>query len=344
MSRVQEAVVSLIFLVFASSLASAQRAVFVGENDGEVSITDRDYTSGFRGSIVFDDFSHEVLASQAFDLLKPALVTAGSPEGPKREQLEWIYLGQSIFTPDHTTLPVRLPGDRPYGGWLYTGFSAAQETAKQQLDSFELLAGVVGPDALGYEAQAQFHRLIGILPPVINGYEIKNEPGLLLAWDRRWKFGLDLSDSYGVDLIPAAGFTAGNVFTYASAGMIARFGRSLSTTWGPTLVRPGPSGASFISPNQDAPFWGFDFYAGFEGRAVARNIFLNGNTFEASPSVIMKPLVLDVLAGAEIFSQSGYSLAFTVVHRSPEYTTQPKSATLFGVPVTFGSISGSFRF
>jgi lipid A 3-O-deacylase len=45
---------SFVFLVLASSLANAQRAVFIGENDA-VADTDRDYTGGFRFSIVYDD-------------------------------------------------------------------------------------------------------------------------------------------------------------------------------------------------------------------------------------------------------------------------------------------------
>jgi lipid A 3-O-deacylase len=329
---------SLVFLALASSLASAQRAVFIGENDA-VASTDRDYTGGFRFSIVYDDFSRDLLAGRVFDYVKPAFVNAAASDGAAvRQQLEWVYLGQSIFTPDHQSSQVpRTSADRPFGGWLYTGVTLAQETARRQLDSFEVLAGVVGPASLAVQAQSQFHRLIGDSPPFVNGFEIHNEPGLVVAWDRRWKFGTEFGDSYGVDFIPTVGVAAGNVFTYATAGAVARFGRGLSTTWGPTFVRPGPSGANFISPDPTAPWWGFDFFAGVEGRAMARNIFLDGNTFQTSPGVTKEPLVLDVFGGAEIFTQSGYRLSFTLLQRSREYTTQAKAAT-------FGSITGAFSF
>jgi lipid A 3-O-deacylase len=329
---------SFAFLVLASSLASAQRAVFIGENDA-VGRTDRDYTGGIRFSIVFDDFSRDLLAGRVFDYVKPGFVNAAAADGAAvRQQLEWVYLGLSIFTPDHVTEQVvRTSSDRPFGGWLYTGVTLAQETARRQLDSFEVLAGVVGPASLAGETQTEFHRLINNGPPVINGFEIHNEPGLVVAWDRRWKFGVEFGDSYGVDIIPTVGVALGNVFTYGTAGAVARFGRGLSTTWGPTLVRPGPSGASFISRDPTAPWWGFDFFAGVEGRAVARNIFLDGNTFQTSPSVTKEPLVLDVFGGAEIFTQSGYRLSFTLLQRSREYATQVK-------PATFGSITGAFTF
>lgn len=323
---------------FAADPATAQRSVFVGENDA-IGKTDRDYTNGFRQSFVYDQFSRDLLVAQVFDTVKPLLITAGGT-GPARQQLEWIALAQSIFTPDKTTLPTRAPGDRPFGGWLYTGFNITQETGRRQLDSFEFLAGAVGgPASLAYDVQASFHRLLGQSPPVINGYEIHNEPGFLVAWDRRWKFGvMDFSDGYGIDIIPAVGFTGGNVFTYGSAGAIARFGRSLSTTWGPTMVRPSVSGASFVSPDPNAPFWGFDVFAGFEGRAVARNIFLDGNTYGSSPSVTRTPFVYDLIVGAEVFTQTGYGLSVSVVRRSREYTTQPGSGS------TFGSFAASARF
>jgi hypothetical protein len=320
-----------------SSAAHAQRALFIGENDA-VADMDRDYTNGFRQSFIFDNLPADHFAGSVFDFMKPALITAGAPAGPVRQQLEWIAVGQSIFTPNKVGLPTRSPGDRPFSGWLYTGFNAAQETGKTQLDSLEVLLGAVGGSAsLADQVQGAFHSILGQSRPTPNGYELHNEPGLLVAWDRRWKIGTTFADGYGADIIPSVGFTGGNVLTYGSVGAIARFGRSLSTTWGPTVVRPGPTGASFVSPDHDGPWWGWDVFGGFQGRAVARNIFLDGNTFEDSVHVTRKPLVLDLIAGAEIFTQTGYGLSFTVIRRSREYTTQDKADT-------FGSVAGSVRF
>lgn len=315
--------------------AVAQRAVLVLENDA-VARTDRDYTNGFRGSIVFDDFARDRLAAQTFGFLQPGLLTFGAPAAPVRQQLEWVF-GQSIFTPSRPDSLVRAPGDRPFGGWLYSGISIAQQTGGVQLDSFEILAGAVGGSAsLAREVQDGFHRLLGQRPDA-PGYDLKNEPGFLVAWDRRWKIGADYGNGYGIDVIPSVGLTAGNVFTYASAGAMVRIGRSLQTSWGPTRVRPGASGASFIGQDSAAPFWGFDVFGGVEARGVARNVFLDGNTFENSISVQRKSFVYDLIAGAEIFTQSGFRLAGSVTQRSREYVTQPKAAI-------FGSIEASFRY
>ena len=200
-----------------------------------------------------------------------------------------------------------------------------------------MLAGAVGGSAsLARDVQNGFHRLLG-QGLEASGYDLKNEPGFLVAWDRRWKLGTEFGNGFGADFIPSVGLTAGNVFSYASVGGLVRVGRSLQTTWGPTRVRPSPSGASFFAQDSSAPFWGFDVFGGVEARGMARNVFLDGNTFEDSISVHRIAFVTDLIGGAEIFTQSGFRLAASVTRRSREYTTQLK-------PSTFGSVEASFRF
>ncbi|MBI5132873.1 MAG: lipid A deacylase LpxR family protein [Rhodopseudomonas palustris] len=332
-------VVTLAVAMLLSHQAVAQRAVLIGEND-VVSRTDRDYTSGFRLSFVFDDFARDLLAAQLFGFFHPALLTFGAPAGPVRRQVEWIALAQSIYTPDRDTRGNYTPGvDRPFGGWLYTGFNAAQESGRRQLDSFELQVGVVGGRAsLGEAVQSGFHSWLGQNGPAVNGYQLRDEPGLLVAWDRRWKFGTDFGGGFGADVIPSLGVTAGNVFTYGEAGALVRFGRALSTTWGPTLIRPGISGANFVSPDPAAPFWGFSLFGGVQARGVARNIFLDGSTFASSPKVTRAAFVYDLVGGAEVFNQAGFLASLTWIRRSREYTTQARSSS------DYGSLTLAYRF
>jgi hypothetical protein len=280
------------------------------------------------------------MTARAFELVGWLVFTAGAPDGPVRPQFEWIVAGQSIFTPFNKQRAIPDPTDRPYAGWLYTGAALARETAGRQLDSFEFLAGVVGPAAFGEQVQLGFHATRHVVHP-IDGWaaQLKNEPAVLAAWDRRWKFNYDFADGWGFDIVPSLSVTAGNVYTFASAGSLVRFGRSLSATWGPTRVRPAPSGASFFSPNQHGPWLGFALVAGVEGRAMARNIFLDGNTFiNGGPSVNKNIVVGDLIVGAEIFAQSGARLNFSLTQRSQEFKNQPSGGDLFG------SIEGSFRF
>jgi lipid A 3-O-deacylase len=337
----------VVLVVLSTAGANAQRVVLVGENDviaksydptkGFSAVHDYDYTNGFFAAIVFDNFKTTPTAGAVYDALQGGVITLGAPDGARKQQVEWMF-GQNIYTPQHTESLVRQPGDRPFGGWLYTGASLSQETGRRQLDSFEIQVGAVGGSAsLANQVQTAFHTIIGSSAPQPGNYQLANEPGIVLAWDRRWKFGYEFGDGYGVDFIPSAGVSLGNVFTYAEVGAMARIGRSLGTTWGPTRIRPSPSGASFVSTDPSDPAWGYAFYAGVAERAVARNIFLDGSTFADSPSVTKKPLVTDLILGAEVFTQSGYKLGFSVTQRSREYTTQPKGDL-------FGSLEASARF
>ena len=163
-------------------------------------------------------------------------------------------------------------------------------------------------------------------------------PGVLLAWDRRWKIGTDLGGGFGADIIPSIGLTAGNVFTYASAGALFRIGRSLSSTWGPTRIRPAPSGASFFDSDPSGPSWGFAVFGGDGGtRGCAQHLPRWQYVGQSSPSVTKKVFVGDVIEGIEFFTQAGSRVAFSVTERSKEYTTQPYNDI-------FGSVEASFKF
>jgi hypothetical protein len=304
------------------------RFVFVEENDALASSRDYGYTQGLRASLAFDaDTPVNTGAHSLFDRFGNFLFPAA---GAARRQVEWVMIGQSIFTPANKNLAPSDPFDRPYAAWLYTGVAFAQETAKTQLDSFEILAGIVGPSALGRQVQNSFHAMQrGSMQARGWNDQLRDEPGLLLAWDKRWKFATVFDNDFGIDFIPSAGVTLGNVFTYASAGGMIRFGRSLSSTWGPTRVRPSYSGASFFTPTDTGDF-GFAFFAGVEGRAIARNIFLDGNTFVDSRSVDSHTFVADFTAGAELFSNAGTRLAVSVTKRTEEFRDQPGNGDLFG--------------
>ena len=57
-------------------------------------------------------------------------------------------------------------------------------------------------------------------------------------------------------------------------------------------------------------------------RAVARNIFLDGNTFEDSHSVDRKPVVADVYAGMALLIDR-WKLSYAQVFRTREFDGQP---------------------
>jgi lipid A 3-O-deacylase len=253
------------------------------------------------------------------------------------DRLEWIIFGQSIFTPqDHSPQDPSL-NDRPYAGWLYTGLDFIQDSDAQQLTSLEFLAGVVGPGALARQIQNGVHNLFGFHTVRGWDFQLGNEFGFTASWERKWRFNHELGQGYSWEIIPDAGVTAGNVFTYAEAGFLVRIGRGLKADWGPELIRPGYSGSSYFSGERAGVKFGWDFFVGTQARAVARNIFLDGNTFQNSRSVVKEPVVADLIVGAELFSISGFRFGFSLVTRTPEFRKQT------GVD-NFGSFDGVCAF
>ena len=83
-----------------------------------------------------------------------------------------------------------------------------------------------------------------------------------------------------MDVTPRAGVALGNVFTYAGAGAALRIGQQPRPRLRPAVHPAQPARRCALVKRRDE--WGWYLFAGVEGRAVARNIFLDGNTFSDS--------------------------------------------------------------
>lgn len=96
---------------------------------------------------------------------------------------------------------------------------------------------------------------------------------------------------------------------------------------------PSLPGTDFFEPTGDLSVYAF---GGFDGRAIARNIFLDGNTFEDSRHVDKIPWVGDMQLGLAM-AMDRWRLTFTHVFRTREFTTQQHADQ-------FGAINLSIRF
>ena len=185
------------------------------------------------------------------------------------------------------------------------------------------------------------HELIGSQSP--NGWDnqIKNELGLAVVYERKWRllYSGTVGKS-GLDIIPHLGGALGNVYTYANAGMEARIGWNIPRDFGTSLIRPaGESNAPLnakdprLSRDQDFSLYVF---AMADGRGVLRNIFLDGNTFTDSHSVDKKYFVADVGVGVGLIIHS-FKLCYTHVLRTKEFKGQKGDQV-------FGSITLAFTY
>lgn len=320
----------------AAAADDSSRITVLEENDSVIfGDSDKFYTQGIAFTYLGPDVEVDSAWIGPFDLLATLGPFDAGGAGQVSRRYE-ILLGQSVFTPQDTARDDPDPSDRPYVGWLYGGVGLIQDTDRRRLDHLELLAGVVGSDAFGEEAQNDWHQFIGVDKSRGWDEQLHNEPGIMLTYERKWRFLQPIGGGFAVDAIPELGITVGNVMDYVQAGGMLRFGKNLEADYGPQRIRPALSGTPYFNSDYlDGPF-GFYFFVGTQGRAVARNLLLDGNTFEDSRSVNSEALVGDLSGGLALFWGSAVRLDTAVTYRTKEFEAQDEATTLWGINLTVG--------
>ena len=309
---------------------SGGRITFIEENDALTPWPqDRHYTQGFSGSYLSAPL-------QPSDWAFPAFSWFPFDNGAERVRRYELMVGQSLFTPKNLSLVVPDPADRPYAGWLYVGGSLLQETDRRSLESLQLLVGVVGPSALGRQTQAAFHSLLGQHEPQGWGSQLRDEPGLVLSYERKWRLEHALAGTLAVDAVPEIGASVGNVLTYGQVGLLLRIGQGLEADYGPARIRPAQSGSSWFDASRLQDPFGWYLFAGAQVRAVARNIFLDGNTFVDGPSVDKRVFVADLSGGLSLFWSDWVKLDLVMTLRTQEFVGQDGPDRFGGIALSFG--------
>ncbi len=286
--------------------------------------SDSDYTNGIR----FAWLSSEDHMPGWVQSVSRVLPIAG--DGNKRIS---VAVGQSMFAPEDLSRRDLVSGDQPYAGWLYGSVGMVSDTGKT-LDNVVLTLGVVGPASLAEPTQKFVHKLTDSPQP--NGWDnqLKNEPGIMLTYERKWRSMYEISPfGLSVDATPHVGVNLGNIHTDASVGATFRLGYDLPADYGPPRIRPSLPGSDFFVPTEEL---GGYLFTTIGERAVARNIFLDGNTFSDSPSVDKKNFVTSLQVGAAV-TYGETRLSYTQVFMTKEYDTQKH-------PSVFGALTLSHRF
>jgi hypothetical protein len=298
---------------------------FYTENDKYFAGTDQAYTNGFKISYLSGDL--QSLTGE--DTFAPARYFARAlgrlvPDGHVYKA--GFSLGQNIYTPVDTQTTTYIPGDRPYAAWLYGGvalhvlYPDSLGGRADRLDVFEINLGIVGPSAVGEDVQNGFHEVIDVARA--NGWDnqIEDEPGVNLIYERRYRLSTaGARESWGADFIP-------------HAGAEIRAGWRLPADFGSNLIRP--SGDS--NPDNKRPLCGVFVFAAVDGRAVVRDITLDGNTFKDSPDIDKKPFVADGYVGIGV-STPYLQLRYAQAYRTKEFEGQQDSQV-------FGSLSATILF
>ena len=248
---------------------------FTMENDAVVG-NDRHYTSGARVQYESEDNALYDW-TRSMSRWVPAL-------GFEIQAEKWaVEVGQQLYTPDDLDARTVVKNDRPYAAWLYARAALQRRGpglgSSLAMEWLGLDVGVVGPEALGEEAQDTFH---GDAP---NGWhnQLETEVTVGLRYLRRQLWEYRFSD-WRLHLIPFVDGAAGNVDIHVGGGAQVRFGYKVPNEFE-------------VAHGETAPDWGAYIFSGIEGRWVIHNLFLEGNTFRSSHSVEEEPLVGNVSFG-----------------------------------------------
>jgi lipid A 3-O-deacylase len=265
---------------------------------------DEEYTSGVRAALQFagaapwDRWLHRGVAPCAAGVAPCATHTYAFGQD--------MYTGQLV--PGDTT-PVA--GTRPNAGWLYVEESARYERTNR-LDETSVTVGVTGPPALGEVTQSLVHAVAPYYNRPINwDTQLPFEPGIVLAWDHTERvLAIGEGRRFGADVEPHAGASLGNILTEARAGMLVRTGFRMAHPW---LL------AAYDSTDTTPAV---TFFADATMHGVARNEFLAGTMFRASPRVDERPLVPEYQVGVTLRLER-MSVSWVAHQLSSEYFSRP---------------------
>lgn len=233
-----------------------------------------------------------------------------------------VKAGQSVYTPRDLKREDLITDDRPYAGLLYGGIAVhrryiASGSALEVLDSREITAGVVGPLAYAKEFQDTAHDITR--DERARGWtnQLKNEPALQLAWDKKFKVDRGLVDvvpGLAADLIPAIGVRIGNIETSANAGFEVRIGWDLPNNFGSLPLRPGSESLSPQSEFKSSRL-GFHFFTLVDLKFVGYSFAVDGNLFSNYHRVTREPAVATAALGFNLpVAMRGYAYNLAIMH------------------------------
>jgi lipid A 3-O-deacylase len=233
--------------------------------------------------------------------------------------------GQNIYTPVDLTQTSIIETDRPYAGWLYLGYTrnirGTTASGIPLQDHLNIQMGVIGPWALGDQAQSWWHRLIGV--DVAQGWanQLHNEFGFLLQANRRWLvWQNDASEILTFQCIPDLTINLGNVETSARAGFTIRIGHNIPDDFGKVYKT----------------VWGGYFFAAAGANAVAYSAFIDGNTSGYGTDITREPFVFDGRLGfVLVLHRCEFTYAYTI--HSDQFKNQ-------GKPDSIGTLAFTYRF
>lgn len=276
---------------------------------------DYEYSNGARLSMELDGARGWAgLAAR----LGPCAAEGGEADAEAGCASTTIAASHRLYSPrEDSWVPVR--GHRPFAGWL--GVAATGRVVDgptRRTLSLEL--GVTGGPSLGQTVQEAYHRIAGFWNPVGWRHQLGFEPAFSVGYGvERRVAELRSGGTRAADAVVRGGAEAGTLRTGVSAGVRVRAGRDLAHAF---AGRPARGTSLYV-------------VAGLEGELVARDLFLDGNTFSRTPPrVTREPWIARSVWGVGV-ARRGLGAEFRVSSRTRAYREEPGGHPFGTIEITW---------
>ena len=323
----------LLFMAAGAHAAEERRDswfTFTLENDLFVG-KDTGYTNGFAlswGHAGFTEFSPDNLPGWLHYLSKNLYISTM----PGKQRAVSYMIGQLMQAPSDLTVPTLITNEAPYAGMLF--WTANLHAFDERVaDRLSLTLGVVGPASGAEQTQKWVHDKTGADEPMGWDNQIENEPVFQVSAERLLRLAKFHTDkTVGMDVIGIGSGAVGTIESNLAVGIGARLGRGLDRSF-PT--------ANFMAAAQVNPLAGritdgWYVFANVQGRFVANDIGINGNTFKDSHSVPLEHWQAAAAGGVAIGFKS-WAFLFSMVFATDRYEGQPDATK-------FGSLSITYKY
>jgi len=258
-----------------------KRSNFYFENDMYFN-TDYDYTAGIRLSWLYH------VKNPRKNIYDVSPFNFGGSDTYRN-----FALVHQIFTPKNKSSKALQTKDRPYAGWTYFE-SGIHRSSASNLHSLNLRVGIVGKYSGAEFFQNALHKLIDAQH--VNGWDnqLHNELGINFKYTHKRRFFFTKQNKLDLSFIPFTEIELGNVSTEMTAGFAVRVGYNIPKDFGVSSIDVGgedgiPSHKGHLFSHKQA--WSYSFNLNMATSLVARDIFLDGNTFKNSHKVNKEQMI-----------------------------------------------------
>jgi hypothetical protein len=247
-----------------------------------------------------------------------------------------FFMDQAAYTPSRENKREETvqEGDRPFSSYFALGVNYRFRYGPyvNQIGARMVGAGKYG---FGSSILNGLHNLAG--KDTYEGWqdEVDDKVGGVLEY-RLVGRSLGFCQMICAEVNPHTSIALGNMLNQAGVGATARIGNRLPEDFGPADFSLFSKGMHYI------PFKGltWEAYAGIEGRYVAENYFLEGDTKITGESIVdMERLQTDIQTGVSfgyISYQYSALMSLVLIHRSPEFDGQQSQQLLrFGLGLQY---------